>query len=103
MDVVEQLRGRMKFYHVGDPTRKDMDRACGEIDDLRIRDMLTEALIKEANERLAMLQGQLDMLQAQGGRGAGFTAASVGDWLGGRGVKLLPWQRKKLGLDPTTE
>ena len=28
VNVVEQLRGRMKFYHVGDPLRIDMDRAC---------------------------------------------------------------------------
>ena len=28
VDVVEQLRGRMKFYHVGDPVRRDMQRAC---------------------------------------------------------------------------
>ena len=95
-DVVEQLRGRMKFYHVGDPVRKDMDRACGEIGDLRIREMLTEALIKAAEERLVMLQAQAD-------GGAEFTAASVGEWLDGQGVKLLPWQRKKIGLDPTTE
>ena len=30
--VVEQLRGRMKFYHVGDPVRVDMDRACQVIE-----------------------------------------------------------------------
>ena len=33
VDIVEQLRGRMKFYHVGDPTRKDMQRACELIED----------------------------------------------------------------------
>ena len=37
VDVVEQLRGRMKFYHVGDPVRKDMGAACEEIDELRVR------------------------------------------------------------------
>ena len=37
VDIVEQLRGRMKFYHVGDPVRKDMGAACEEIDELRVR------------------------------------------------------------------
>jgi len=74
MDVVEQLRGRMKFYHVGDPVRRDMERAC------------------EAINRLGSL--------AREGGGAGFTATSVGGWLEDRGVTLLPWQRKKLGLGP---
>jgi hypothetical protein len=77
-DVVEQLRGRMKFYHVGDPVRRDMKEACDTI-----------------NELLAV---QLD-----GGLRRGIhTAASVGDWLEGRGVTLLPWQRNKLGLGPKT-
>ena len=31
-DIVEQLRGRMKFYHVGDPVRRDMQRACEVIE-----------------------------------------------------------------------
>jgi len=68
-DVVEQLRGRMKFYHVGDPVRRDMGRACEEINELR--------------------GGQSD---------GGHTAASVGAWLDDQGIKLLPWQRKRLGL-----
>ena len=34
VDIVEQLRGRMKFYHVGDPVRKDMQRACETIEGL---------------------------------------------------------------------
>ena len=33
IDIVEQLRGRMKFYHVGDPVRKDMQRACEAIEE----------------------------------------------------------------------
>ena len=33
VDIVEQLRGRMKFYHVGDPVRRDMQRACELIED----------------------------------------------------------------------
>lgn len=32
VDIVEQLRGRMKFYHVGDPVRIDMDKACQVIE-----------------------------------------------------------------------
>ena len=32
IDIVEQLRGRMKFYHVGDPVRRDMQRACEAIE-----------------------------------------------------------------------
>tara|TARA_R100001244_G_C5065362_1_gene109942 strand:+ start:90 stop:335 length:246 start_codon:yes stop_codon:yes gene_type:complete len=66
MDVVEQLRGRMRFYHVGDPVRRDMGKAC---------------------ETIIALQD-----------GTELTAVSVSDWLLGQGVKLLPWQRKRLGL-----
>lgn len=65
-DVVQQLRGRMKFYHVGDPVRADMDRACEAIE------------------------------------GAELTAYAVGEWLENQGIKLMPWQRKRLGLEPKT-
>ena len=68
-DVVEQLRGRMKFYHVGDPVRRDMKNACDTINEL------LGVQLKETH-----------------------TAASVGSWLDERGIKLLPWQRKRLGL-----
>jgi hypothetical protein len=71
-DIVEQLRGRMKFYHVGDPVRRDMKSACDTINEL------LGVQLKETH-----------------------TAASVGDWLEERGIKLLPWQRKRLGLAPT--
>jgi hypothetical protein len=72
VDIVEQLRGRMKFYHVGDPIRKDMGRACDTI-----------------NELLGVQSGEAH------------TAASVGAWLDAEGIKLMPWQRKRLGLSPT--
>ena len=72
MNIVEQLRGRARFYHVGDPVRKDMERACEEILELR-----------------------------SSGSGAVYTAASVGAWLDAEGIKLVPWQRKRLGLLPT--
>ena len=72
MDVVEQLRGRMRFYHVGDPVRVDMRKAC---------DFITELLEVQLRET--------------------HTAASVADWLDGHGIKLLPWQRKRMGLAPT--
>ena len=75
-DVVGQLRGRMKFYNVGDPVRRDMKEACDTI-----------------NELLAV---QLD----GGLRGGTHTAASVANWLEDRGIKLLPWQRKRLELGP---
>ena len=71
IDIVEQLRGRMKFYHVGDPIRKDMGRAC---------DTISELL---------------------GQSGEAHTAASVGAGLDAEGIKLMPWQRKRLGLPPT--
>ena len=44
-DIVEQLRGRLRFYHVGDPVRRDMERACEEIDDLRTR---VEAIVVDS-------------------------------------------------------
>ena len=68
-DVVAQLKGRMRFYHVGDPVRNDMRKAC---------DVINELLGVQLRET--------------------HTAASVGEWLGDQGVKLLPWQRKRLGL-----
>ena len=51
VDVVEQLRGRMKFYHVGDPLRIDMDRACQIIEASgftaeSVRDWLEEQGVK---------------------------------------------------------
>ena len=70
--IVEQLRGRMKFYHVGDPVRRDMKSACDTINEL------LDVQLRETH-----------------------TAASVGAWLDAEGVKLLPWQRKRLGLSPT--
>ena len=72
IDIVEQLRGRMRFYHVGDPVRRDMKAACDTINEL------LGVQLKETH-----------------------TAASVGDWLDEQGIKLLPWQRKRLGLAPT--
>ena len=72
IDIVEQLRGRMKFYHVGDPIRKDMGKACDTINEL------LGVQLRETH-----------------------TAASVGDWLDEQGIKLLPWQRKRMGLAPT--
>ena len=68
-DVVAQLKGRMRFYHVGDPVRNDMRKAC---------DVINELLGVQLRET--------------------HTAASVGEWLEDQGVKLLPWQRKRLGL-----
>ena len=35
VDVVEQLRGRMKFYHVGDPLRNDLGKACEQMESYR--------------------------------------------------------------------
>ena len=76
VDIVEQLRGRMKFYHVGDPVRRDLKWACDEIGELR------GVQLQESH-----------------------TGASVRDWLLDRsdselllelGVKLTPKQRKTL-------
>ena len=100
VDIVEQLRGRMKFYHVGDPVRKDMGAACEEISELRVQGMLMQALIDEAEKRL-------DSVDSVTGDGLSrvpsvsvVNAASVGAWLDREGIKLLPWQRKRLGLAP---
>ena len=69
-DIVTQLRGRLKFYHVGDPVRLDMQTACEVIEAFEI-----------------------------GSGDGGQTPDSVSAWLDERGVTLLPWQRKRLGLE----
>ena len=105
VDVVEQLRGRMKFYHVGDPVRKDMGAACEEISELRIREMLLQALVDEASKHL-------DSVDSVTGDGLSrvpsvsvLDATSVRRWLLERtdpellrelGVKLTPRQRRHL-------
>ena len=75
-DIVKQLRGRMRFYHVGDPVRRDMGAACEVIT------KLLEVQLRETH-----------------------TAASVRGWLLERtdpelkreiGVKLTPSQRRRL-------
>jgi hypothetical protein len=83
-DVVEQLRGRMKFYP---DLRRDLEWACKEINDLRIRRELMQAIIVEAERRLDSVDDTLVV-----------DAASVGAWLDEEGIKLMPWQRKRLGL-----
>jgi hypothetical protein len=99
-DVVEQLRGRMKFYP---DLRRDLEWACEEINDLRIRRELMQAMIVEAEKRLD------SVASVDGVTGDGlsrvpslsvFNAASVGAWLDEEGIKLMPWQRKRLGLAP---
>ena len=79
VDVVEHLRARRKFYHVGDPVRKDLDWVCDVVEGLRSQ--LEEGAL--SSEPVGT-----------------HTAASVGAWLDAEGVKLLPWQRKRLGLAP---
>ena len=97
IDIVEQLRGRMKFFQVGDPVRRDMQTACEEIGELRAREMLMQALIDEAEKRLDGVTG--DGLSRVPSLSV-VNAASVGAWLDREGIKLLPWQRKRLGLAP---
>ena len=51
IDIVEQLRGRMKFFHVGDPVRMDMQKACEVIEGSgltaeSVRDWLEEQGVK---------------------------------------------------------
>jgi len=109
VDIVEQLRGRARFYHVGDPVRKDMETACEEISDLRVRmsrlsrGEIMQVRAVEAERRL----GGVDGVDGVTGDGLSrvpslsvFNAASVGAWLDEEGIKLLPWQRKRLGLAP---
>ena len=83
-DVVEQLRGRMKFYP---DLRRDLEWACEEINDLRIRRELMQAIIVEAERRLDRVDDAIRV-----------DAASVGAWLDEEGIKLMPWQRKRMGL-----
>ena len=83
-DVVEQLRGRMKFYP---DLRRDLEWACEEIGELRVKGMLMQAIIDEAERRLDRVA---DAPTAD--------ATSVGARLDEEGIKLMPWQRKRLGL-----
>ena len=92
-DIVGQLRGRMKFYHVGDPVRVDMERACEEIGELRAREMLMQAALDEA-ERRRDQDLAVELIP--------HTPDSVREWLHEMGIKLLPWQRKRLGLGPAS-
>ena len=99
VDIVEQLRGRAKFYHVGDPVRKDMETACEEIGDLRIKEFLMQAIIDEAERRLDGVTGDgLSRVPSV----SVLDATSVRRWLLERtdpelkreiGVKLTPSQR----------
>ena len=87
-DIVEQLRGRMRFYHVGDPVRRDMERACAELIELRAR-AAAEVVTGVTGDGLSRVPS-VSVLDA----------ASVGAWMDAEGVKLLPWQRTRLGLAP---
>ena len=100
VDIVEQLRGRMKFYHVGDPVRKDMGAACEEISELRVQGMLMQALIDEAEKRLDSVDSVTGLSRVPSV--SVLDAASVRRWLLERtdpelkreiGVKLTPSQR----------
>ena len=73
-NIVAQLRGRLKFYAIGDPVRLDMQTACEVIEAFGV-----------------------------GGEDGDRTPDSVSAWLDERGVTLLPWQRKRLGLDPRAD
>jgi uncharacterized protein (UPF0261 family) len=70
MDVVEQLRGRMKFYHVGDPVRQDMGKACEQMSASEARHIQDKDTIN----------GLLDII-------------------GNKGIKLTRKQRKTLNLE----
>ena len=93
VDIVEQLRGRMKFYHVGDPVRKDMGSACEEIDELRAR-AAAGVVTGVTGDGLSRVPSVSVV-----------DAASVRGWLLERtdpelkreiGVKLTPSQRRRL-------
>lgn len=85
---VAQLRGRRRFYHVGDPTRKDIDTVCDSHD----------GQARELIELRAIIDGVGAGSLAVGD---GVTASSVLAWLDGNEIKLLPWQRKRM-TDLTT-
>jgi hypothetical protein len=71
LDVAELLRGRCKFYPVGDPHRILLVKAYEAIEELW-------------SENLRAYSPH--------------TAESVEEWLSGEGVKLTPKQRKTLDL-----
>jgi hypothetical protein len=82
-ESVEQIRGRMKFYHVGDPVRRDMDRICGVVDR-----WVNHASEPGGTHTTAYIEPT--------------SAQVVGAYLDENDIKLLPWQRKRLGLGSKT-
>ena len=71
LDVAEQLRGRVKFYHVGDPHRNLLVKAVAAIENLW-NSQPTEVPV---------------------------SPETVQEWLQDQGVKLTKAQLTKLGLD----
>ena len=61
VDIVEQLRGRMKFYHVGDPLRNDLGKACEQI--ATYKDTINELLDIMGNKGIKLTRKQRKTLR----------------------------------------
>ena len=113
-DVVGQLRGRMKFYHVGDPVRRDMKEACDTINELLavqleggLRGTTHTAAYEELNEELERLKRENQELKERIANSVvtviePTSAQVVSAYLDDNDIKLLPWQRKRLALGSET-
>ena len=58
IDIVEQLRGRMKFFQVGDPVRRDMQTACEVIEGQRLTAISVRAWLEGRGVKLTPKQRQ---------------------------------------------
>jgi hypothetical protein len=85
LDLATKLRGRCKFYHVGDPHRRLLEKCI------------------DAFEQLADghfdAKGELCICEDSSVPDDVFMADSVQDWLLENGVKLTPKQKRILHLD----
>ena len=89
LDLAARLRGRCKFYPVGDPHRRLLE-AC-------------MAAFEQLADGHFDGNGELCICEDSSVPDDVFMAASVQEWLLENGVKLTPKQKRILNLDPPEE